>query len=132
MSQAVNNFTLTGNIAGVPEIRTTQNGKNYSFITIAVNGMNKDKADFISFIVWDKMAENIVKYCGKGDCISVLGHISTMIKDQKTTIQLTADAVTFLHKAQKKTAETKSEPAFDPANDTFQPSGNTGDIFAPF
>lgn len=131
MAQAVNNFNLTGNISQVPEICTTQNGKKYSFITIAVNGINKDKADFISFIIWDKMAENIVKYCGKGDCISVLGHINAVSKDGKTQLQLTADAVTFLHKAQKKATEPKAEPAFDPSNDTFQPA-NSGDIFAPF
>ena len=130
MAQAVNNFNLTGNISQVPEIHTTQNGKKYSFITIAVNGINKDKADFISFIIWDKMAENIVKYCGKGDCISVLGHINAVSKDGKTQLQLTADAVTFLHKAQKK-QEQKPEPAFDAAESTFQPA-NTGDIFAPF
>ena len=131
MAQAVNNFTLTGNIAQVPEIKTTGNGKKYAFITVAVNGMNKEKADFISFIVWEKSAENVVKYCGKGDCISVLGYISAITKEGKTSIQLTADAVTFLHKAQKKTEQKKEEPEFNPANDTFQPS-NTGDIFAPF
>ena len=130
MAQAVNNFNLTGNISQVPEIRTTQNGKKYSFITIAVNGINKDKADFISFIIWDKMAENIVKYCGKGDCISVLGHINAVSKDGKTQLQLTADAVTFLHKAQKK-QEQKSESTFNAADNTFQPA-NSGDIFAPF
>ena len=131
MAQAVNNFNLTGNITQKPEIRTTQNGKNYSFITIGVNGMNKDKPDFISFIIWDKMAENVVKYCNKGDCISVLGHINSVKKDDKTQLQLTADAVTFLHKAQKKTEEPKSDVPFEPANDTFQPS-QSGDIFAAF
>ena len=131
MAQAVNNFTITGNIAQVPEIKTTGNGKKYAFITVAVNGMNKEKADFISFIVWEKLAENVVKYCGKGDCISVLGYISAITKEGKTSIQLTADAVTFLHKAQKKAEQKKEEPEFNPANDTFQPS-NSGDIFAPF
>lgn len=131
MSQPVNNFTLTGNISQVPEIRTTQNGKKYAFISIAVNGMNKDTPDFISFVIWDKTAENVVKYCGKGDCISVMGHISTFKKEEKTQLQLTADAVTFIHKAQKKQAPA-TEVKFEPANDTFQPAGNSGDIFAPF
>lgn len=131
MAQAVNNFNLTGNIAQQPEIKATQNGKKYSFITIAVNGMNKDKADFISFIIWDKMAENVVKYCGKGDCIAVLGHINAVKKDEKTQLQLTADAVTFLHKAQKKAAEPKTDVPFEPENDSFRPS-DSGDIFAAF
>lgn len=132
MAQAVNNFTITGNIAQKPELRTTANGKNYAFITVAVNGLNKEKADFISFIIWEKLAENVTKYCDKGDCVSVIGYISAPVKDGKTTIQLTGDAVTFLHKAQKKTAEPKTEPAYNPANDSFLPTGNTGDIFATF
>lgn len=129
MAQAVNNFTITGNISREPEIKTTSNGKKYSFITVAVNGMNKDNADFISFILWEKLAENVCNYCKKGDCISVLGHITTPIRDGKTSIQLNADAVTFLHKAQGKKAE---EKPFEKANDNFQPAPDAGDIFAPF
>ena len=127
MAQAVNNFTLTGNLAQVPEVRKTQNGKAYSFVTIAVNGMNKDKADFISFIIWDKLAENVVKYCSKGDCISVHGYIQSIKKNEQTQLQLTADAVTFLHKAQKKSAEPQK---VEPETDTFVPVVN--DPFAPF
>lgn len=131
MAQAVNNFTLTGNLAQVPEIRTTGTGKKYAFITIAVNGMNKDKADFISFCVWEKLAENVVKYCGKGDCISVLGFVSTYKdKDGKSQVQLTADAITFLHKAGKKPEQPKQERPATPESDHFEPV--TPDIFAPF
>lgn len=132
MAQAVNNFTITGNIAQKPEIRTTANGKNYAFITVGVNGLNKDKADFISFIIWEKLAENVVKYCDKGDCISCIGYISAPVKDGKTTIQLTGDAVTFLHKAQKKAQEPKNDLPFEPENEPFQKPGNSGDIFATF
>ena len=129
MAQAVNNFTLTGNLTKVPEIKQTQSGKKYAFCTIAVNGLNRDKADFISFVIWDKMAENVVKYCGKGDCISVLGFISTYQKDGNTVLQLTADAVTFLHKAGKK-AEPEQERKATPENDNFIPVN--ADPFAPF
>lgn len=122
MAQAVNNFTLTGNLAKVPEIKKTQNGKSYAFVTIAVNGMNKDKADFISFITWEKLAENVVKYCGKGDCISVHGFISTVKREDNTSLQLTADAVTFLHKAGKKAPE--PEKKAEPEQETFVPVNN--------
>ena len=130
MAQAVNNFTLTGNLAQVPEIRTTGSGKKYAFITIAVNGMNKEKPDFISFCVWEKLAENVCKYCTKGDCISVLGFISTYQKEGQTVLQLTADAVTFLHKAAKKTEQPKQERPATPEADHFEPVNP--DIFAPF
>jgi single-strand DNA-binding protein len=126
MAQAVNNFTLTGNLARVPEIKTTASGKKYAFITIAVNGMNRDNPDFISFVCWEKLAENVTKYCGKGDCISVLGFISTYKADEKSIIQLTADSITFLHKAGKKKEE---EPAA-PQSDKFEAIGS--DPFLPF
>lgn len=127
MAQAVNNFTLTGNLAQDPEVRTTNTGKKYAFITIAVNGMNKEKPDFISFIIWEKLAENVCKYCKKGDCISALGFIQSIKKDEKSTLQLTADSVTFLHKAAKKAEEPKKA---EPEKDTFVPV--SGDIFSPF
>lgn len=124
MSQAVNNFTLTGNIAQAPELKKTANGKAYAFITIAVNGVNKDTPDFISFIVWEKLAGNVVKYCGKGDCISVHGYISNIRKEDKTShLQLTADSVTFLHKAGTKKPEETPKKA-EPENDTFMPVNN--------
>ena len=130
MAQAVNNFTITGNLASKPEIKETSSGKKYAFTTIAVNGRTADKADFISFVAWDKMAENIVKYCDKGDCISVLGFISTYRKDEKSVLQLTADAVTFLHKAKK--AEPKPEKKIEPEADVFEAVNNSPDVFAPF
>ena len=112
MLAACNNFTLTGNISQDIKVRETINGKKYAYVSIAVNSGAKD-VDFISFIVWDKLVENLFKYCGKGDCISVHGHISTLKKDNLTQIQLTGDAITFLHKASKKAAkneEKKAEP----------------------
>lgn len=127
MAQAVNNFTLTGNLAQIPEIRKTANGKAYAFVTIAVNGLNKDNADFISFIVWEKLAENVVKYCTKGDCISIHGYIQSIKKEKLTQLQLTADAVTFLHKAGKKAEEPKKH---DPERDVFEPV--TNDPFTEF
>lgn len=124
MAQAVNNFTLTGNIAQVPEVKKTANGKHYCFVTIAVNGLNKDKADFISFIVWENLAKNIITYCGKGDCISVHGFISVVKKDDKTSIQLTADSVTFLHKAGSGKKKDEPEKKPEPENDVFEEVSN--------
>ena len=132
MSQAVNNFTITGRITKKPETRTTGNGKTYSYVGIAVNGINKDKPDFLSFILWDKLAENIAKYCDKGDLIAVTGHITSYQKDGVSALQLNGEAVTFLSKSKKEEPKPDNTALpFEPAKDTFQPA-NTGDIFAPF
>lgn len=136
MVQASNNFTITGRLTVKPEVKKTQNGKSYCYPSIAVQGVKKDDVQFLSFILWDKLAENIVKYCDKGDMISVLGSISFVKRDDgsKGYLQLTGDAVTFLSKAQKKT-ESAPEPTpatttHDPSADPFVPA--QPDVFAPF
>ena len=121
MTSATNNFTITGNISQPLQIRETKNGKKYMFISIAVNSGIKDKVDFISFIVWDKLAENVLKYCNKGDGISAPGFISIVKKDGNDLIQLTAESVSFLHKAAKK--EEAPKPV-EPEKDTFEPVTN--------
>ena len=118
MAQATNNFILTGNLTKDPEGKTTQNGKKFCYVNIAVNGISKDKVDFISVLVWEKLAENVVKYCKKGDCVSFIGSISTIQKDGKSSINLTADAVTFLHKAGSK--KTDPEKKAEPENEEFE------------
>lgn len=115
MIQATNNFTLTGNLTKDPEPKKTANGKKYCFITLAVNGFSKDEVNFLSIIAWEKMAENLVKYCKKGDSISVIGSISAIKKEEKTALQLTAEQITFLHKSAKNSGsavvpEKKEEP----------------------
>lgn len=85
----MNNVILTGRIAKDLEIRYTQTGKVYCRFTLAVDrGMSKEKkqeaeakgqptADFISCIAWNKLAETINKYSGKGRKILVEGSIQT-------------------------------------------------------
>ena len=67
MAQAVNNFTVTGNLTKDPELKKTANGKPYTFIVVAVNKTKKDEVNFISLLAWDKLAENAVKYLHKGE-----------------------------------------------------------------
>lgn len=120
MIQATNNFTVTGNLTKDPEPRKTESGKKFCYVTLAVNGMG-DNVDFISIIVWEKLAENIVKYCHKGDCVSLIGSIKTFTKDGKSSIQLNGDAVTFLHKSAKNnTGTTKTEKKEEPKEETFE------------
>ena len=140
MVQASNNFTITGRLTKKPEVKKTQNGKSYTYPTIAIQGIKKDDVQYVSFILWDKLADNIAKYCDKGDMISVLGSISFVRKsaEDQGYIQLTGDAVTFLSKAQKKEqVQPTTQPTYEPANEPFVPAQQTvtapaQDIFAPF
>lgn len=134
MVQASNNFTITGHLTAKPEVKQTKNGKAYAYPSIAVKGVKKDDVQFISFLLWDKLAENIAKYCDKGDLISVMGSISYVKNEKGSYLQLTGDAVAFLSKAQKKEEAPKEGPKFEPEQDNFTPAQAQpqADIFAPF
>jgi single-strand DNA-binding protein len=119
---ANNNFTIIGNLTKAPELKTTKNDKKYTYVSLAVNGI-KDKPDFISVLVWNKVAETITTYCKKGDCIALTGSIESYSKDGNTVIQLVANDAKFIYKAKG-----KEEPAKETKADSFMPEA---DIFAP-
>lgn len=129
MAQANNSFTISGNLVRDPEIRLTTKQTKYTFVSIAVRGMSKDKVDFITVCFWEKLADNIKQYCHKGDTLTVCGHITTFKKDEKTQLQLVADGFTIL--ASKRPAEPE-EPAKDqPAPAQPAPAApNYGDVFS--
>ena len=74
----MNRAVLLGRLTKDPEIRYTQNNKAVASFTIAINRrFNKDETDFINCVAWDKTAEFISKYFGKGNMIAVVGRIQT-------------------------------------------------------
>ena len=66
----MNKFFGIGRITKDIELAYTQEGKAVAKYTIAINGYN-DKTDFINCVTWEKQAENLNKYCGKGSQIAV-------------------------------------------------------------
>lgn len=136
MAQANNYFSVSGNLVRDPEIRLTTRSTKYSFVSIAVNGISKDKVDFLSICFWEKLAENIKAYCHKGDCLTICGHISTFKKDNKTELQLVADGFTIL-RSNKKAEEPAPAPEVPAATEApaATPTAATkppvyGDVFA--
>lgn len=118
--QANNNFTIVGNLTRDPEIRLTTKQTKYTFVTVAVNGIGKDKTDFISVLLWDNLADNLHKYCHKGDCIAFCGRIGTRkSEDNKhTEYVLTADSFSILRAPQRKQEAAPAEqPQTKPGGD---------------
>ena len=133
MAQAVNNFTVTGNLTKDPELKKTANGKPYIFIVVAVNKQKKGEVNFISLLAWDKLAENAVQYLHKGDCASFMGSIEVFKRNDRTDTQLVVDSMTFLRSsngAKKEAAPAAEEKKPEPANDKFEQV--VSDPFAPF
>ena len=78
----MNKVELVGNLTKDVELTTTPNGEVVARFKIAVQRRytNQDgvrEADFLNCVVWRNQAENLAKYCHKGDKIAVVGEVRT-------------------------------------------------------
>ena len=75
----MNTWYGIGRLTRDPELRYTNNNKAVCEFSLAVNRPKvKDReqeTDFINFKVWNKLAENLVKYQKKGNMLSVIGSL---------------------------------------------------------
>lgn len=73
----MNNVNIIGNITKDIELKQTANGKSVATVSIAVNEGFGDKqtAHYFEVQVWEKQAENLAQYCGKGSKIAVSGKL---------------------------------------------------------
>lgn len=72
--QNMNSFQITGRIYKDLTLRTTTNGKQVLDLPIAISN-TKDDTTFLTITTFNKVAENISKYCKKGDTLGVEGII---------------------------------------------------------
>ena len=78
----MNKFFGIGRITKDIELAYTQDGKAVAKYTLAINGYN-DTTDFLNCVTWNKQAENLAKYCGKGSQIAVEGRVSVRNYENK-------------------------------------------------
>lgn len=78
----MNKFIGIGRITKDIELAYTQDGKAIAKYTLAINGYN-DTTDFLNCVTWNKQAENLKKYCGKGSQIAVEGRVSVRNYENK-------------------------------------------------
>ena len=92
----MNKVVLVGRLTKDPELRyAAGSGIPTSKFTVAVNRQGKkDEADFINCVAFNKTAELIAQYLGKGRQIAIAGHIQTgsYLKDDGAK-RYTADVV---------------------------------------
>ena len=103
----MNKAILVGRLTKDPELKMTENTKReVCQFTIAVNrnftnANGEREADFINCVVWDKQAENLVKYQKKGNQIAVDGRIQTRNYEDKDgkrvyVTEILANNISFL------------------------------------
>ena len=109
----MNQVVLVGRTTKDLVLRSLATGHVQAMFTLAITrSFKNNEADFVQCIAWGKLAEHIVKYCGKGPLIGVKGRLQTgsYVKNdhQKVyTMNVVAEEVRFL--------------ALKPANAAYQP-----------
>ncbi|EHR38743.1 single-stranded DNA-binding protein [Megamonas funiformis] len=84
----MNKVILAGRLTKDPEVRYTQTGKAVASFTLAVNRRftkekDKQQADFIPIVIWDKLAEVCGNYLVKGTQVLIEGRIQIRNYDAK-------------------------------------------------
>lgn len=101
---------LIGRLTKDTELRYTTTGTAVAQNTIAINRPKKDEkeeTDFINIVVWGKQAENLSKYCSKGNLIALKGRIQTRTYtdsngQKKYITEVVTDSVQFLESKKEK------------------------------
>lgn len=74
----MNSIILLGRATSAIELKQTQAGKCVVSFSLAVKRpFTKDTTDFFTICAWDKQAELLSKYVGKGDQICIRGYLQT-------------------------------------------------------
>ncbi len=131
----MNKVILIGRLTKDIELSKTQNGKSYARFTLAVNRRFKSNdpqgqdADFISCVVWDKRAETMYQYLGKGSQVGIEGRIQTGSYERDGQRVYTTDVVVenfdFLEsRAQRDSAQSQQQPYFPDDSSYSRPSMN--------
>ena len=124
----MNNVSIVGRITHDLELKKSTNGEKYVRFSVAIN-RGEDNVDFIDAVAYDVLAENLVKYQGKGSRVGVEGRISTSSYGRIITLEnkeeievetkswvVTARSVHFLEtKAESEAKENNSAAKSDVA-----------------
>lgn len=120
----MNKVILIGNLTRDPELSSTPSGVSLCRFSIAVNrpytqGDGEKKTDFFNCTAWRGMAENVAKYCKKGNKVAIEGSVQIRTYEdnngqQRTAVDVICSNVEFL--SQKSTA----------AGDTTEQNRGTG------
>lgn len=135
----MNKIILSGNLVRNLDLKYTNDNKAVLETVMAVKRGFTDESDFITIQVWNKQAENLAKYCGKGSRILVEGEIrvtSYKNKEDKTIYKtyVMVNNVEYLESKPKQKEEVKKEEKVE-TNNPYQDFANeldTANLELPF
>ena len=107
----MNRIVMVGRMTRDPELRRTGSGAAVTSFTLALNrnysSADGQQTDFIPCVVWNKVAENVARYCSKGSLVGVDGKLRSRTYDNAQgqhvfVVEVQCDSVQFLEtKAQR-------------------------------
>jgi single-strand DNA-binding protein len=114
-----NRVVLAGNLTKDPELRVTQNGVPVCNFPIAVNRISSKKSeavDFFNVSAWRELGETVANHKKKGDPILVEGRLKYRTWQapdgtKRSAVDVVADRVQFLSRAQNPQAEKNPQAA---------------------
>ena len=138
----LNIIALQGRLARDPELRQTNTGKSVASFTLACDRGRKDpngnsQTDWIPCVAWEKTAEFICKYFGKGSLVAVDGRLqSRQYQDKsgnnRTAIEVVVQEAHFCgSKNGAPAARTQGKPSVSYSNgnyDDFAEIEDNGDL----
>ena len=114
----MNKVVLIGRLSRDPELRYTSNNTPVCQINMAISrpvSQGKEpETDFINVVVWNKQAENLVKYVKKGNQIAIEGRIQTRNYDNEEgkkvyVTEVLANHVEFIGSNSNKTNDNQTQ-----------------------
>lgn len=113
----MNQVILVGRLAEKPQISSTENGKKYTSIVVAVSRSFKNsngiyETDFIRCVLWNGVAASTSEYCDVGDIVGIKGRLQNRSyeiedKQKKYITEVIAERVSFI--TTKKNVEEKTD-----------------------
>lgn len=100
MAKGFNQVTLIGRLTRDVELRTTGTGKSVASFSLAVDRFTGDEADFFDCVAWEKTADLLQQYTGKGSKILVSGSLQYRTWEQdgnkRSKVEVVARDIMFL------------------------------------
>ena len=118
----MNRVWLIGNLTRDPELSETNSGISVCRISIAVNrrrtGDGEPQTDFFNVTAWRGLADNVAKYCKKGNKIAVTGSIQIRQYEandgtKRTAVDVVAEDVEFLTPKPQESESPKKRPLLE-------------------
>lgn len=88
----LNQVAIIGRITKKPILKELENGRKVCDLEISVPRHNEHGRDLVPCVLYQGIAENVVKYCESGDLVGVKGRLET----QNENLVVITVKITFL------------------------------------